>query len=219
MDDRHDRELVDAALEGAPVATRRLVDRLLPTVDARVRHTLARYSRRDQGAQVAGDLTQHVFLMLFEHDARRLRAWQVGRGASLTTFVGLVAEREVIAILRRERRNPWTEAPTEDDELTRRAGTGGDAEAHIAERDLAGVVLDRALSRLDERGLLLFQRLLVDEADSGAVATEMGTTLGALYMWKSRFAKLVRELADELGKEPPRSRPTPLPLQPLWKAR
>ena len=222
--ERRDHDLLRAALAGEPRHKRELVERLLPTVRARVTCALFRYKRGPQAEQAIDDLTQHVFLALFEDDGRRLRAWEPGRGASLTTFVGLVAEREVIGILRRGRRNPWTEAPTEADELARRVGSVPDHEAQVASRELLSVVLDRALSTLDERGLLLFQRLVVDEAGVEQVARETGASFGALYMWKSRFSKMVRDFADELEGErrveaQRAARPSSFSLTPAWRAR
>lgn len=224
-DERADHELVRAALAGDARVRRELVLRLLPTVRARVMHALLRYKQREQAAQVVEDLTQQVFLLLFEDGGRRLRAWEPGRGASLTTFAGLLAEREVIAILRRGRRNPWTEAPTEHEELVSRAGVGADQGSQAESRDLLNAVLDRALATFDERGLLLFQRIIVDEAAIETVARELGTSSAALYMWKSRFAKLVREIAEQLGGEPAerpaaQARAVSLPLQAaVWRTR
>src|SRR5260221_5669361 len=111
MTDQEDRTLLEAALAGDASQMRALVERLVPVVEARVMSVLRRYRHREQVAQTAPDFTQHVFLMLFRNDGRCLRAWEVGREASLPTFVALVAEREGIAILRRDRGNPWTEAP------------------------------------------------------------------------------------------------------------
>ena len=220
MGEHEDRSLLDAALDGDARSLRALVERLVPTVRARVHHVLARHGRRAQAAQVAPDLIQHVFLMLFEGDGRRLRAWEPGRGAALSTFVGLVAEREVIAVLRRERRNPWTEAPTDGDELAKRLGGVADHEHQVADRDWLNVVLDKALATLDERGLLLFQRLVVDEAGFDTVARETGTTPAALYMWKSRFGKLVREIEGDLATELPVRSPRPsVGLAPAWRGR
>jgi RNA polymerase sigma-70 factor (ECF subfamily) len=215
-----DQELLRAALEGDLSGRRALVLHLLPTVQARVLHALLRYKRREQAEQAAPDLTQTVFLVLFEDNGRRLRAWQAERGASLLSFVGLVAEREVIAHLRRGRRNPWTESPTEADELVTRVGGTRDHESQVASRELLDAVLDRALSTLDDRGLLLFQRLVVDESPVDAVATETGSTLASLYMWRSRFSKLVRSIAEDLSGEPPRPPPPrPIALQPAWRTR
>jgi RNA polymerase sigma-70 factor (ECF subfamily) len=63
------------------------------------------------------DLSQEVFLTLFSRDAHVLRSWQAERGSSLESFVGLVAERQVLSFLRgggaemsgnaSQARNPW----------------------------------------------------------------------------------------------------------------
>jgi RNA polymerase sigma factor (sigma-70 family) len=224
---RADHELVRGALANDASARRELVTRLLPVVRARVMHALLRYKAREQAAQATDDLTQQVFLLLFDDGGRRLRAWEPGRGAALTTFVALVAEREVIGILRRGRRNPWTESPTEHDELVGRAGAGASFESAVEDRELLNAVLDRALAGLDERGLLLFQRLVVEEAPVDAVASELGASCAALYMWRSRFAKSVREVAEALAAEPAPAPAEPrgtspsasLLLQAAWRAR
>lgn len=221
MNDRDDKKQLDAALAGDSAVMRALVERLLPTIEARVLQALSRYKQRAQAAQVAPDLTQQVFVRLFEDGGRRLRAWEPGRGASLRSFVALVAEREVVAILRRARQNPWKESPTEADVLSDHAGSAADHEAPLASRELLNAVLDRALGQLDERGLLLFQRLVVDEAPVEIVAYETGTTVAALYMWRSRFGKMIRAIADEVDAEPAPSLP-PFPTtgaQPVWKSR
>jgi DNA-directed RNA polymerase specialized sigma24 family protein len=222
MSDREDKARLDAALAGDGAEMRALVERLLPTIEGRVMHALSRHRPRAQAAQVAPDLTQQVFVRLFEDGGRRLRAWEPGRSA-LRTFVGLVAEREVLAILRRGRQNPWTEAPTEADVLAGHAGSAADHEGPLASRELLDAVLDRALARLDERGLLMFQRLVVEEASVETVAQETGSTHAAVHMWRSRFAKLARAIADELGREPASSRTPSQRLmprsQPAWKMR
>jgi RNA polymerase sigma-70 factor (ECF subfamily) len=194
MDPKADQDLVAAALAGDPRGRRAIVERLLPTIRARVTCALLRYKSGGLAESVIDDLTQQVFLSLFEDGGRRLRAWEPDRGLALTSFVGLLAEREVVGTLRRGRRNPFTESPTDDAELTLRVGSEEGHEAQVASRQMLDAVLDKALVTLDERGLVLFQRLLVDEAPADVVAAEMKTTVSALYMWRSRFTKLVREL-------------------------
>lgn len=221
MSDLDDESLRDAALAGDSAAVRVLVDRLLRPIEYRVSQAISRYRSRCDAKQACADLTQHVFLALFEDGGRRLRAWEPGRGASLETFVGLIAEREVVALLRRDRRNPWTESPTEATALAAKVGEVGDHEDAVVNRQWLARVLDRALEGLDERGLLLFQRLIVDEAPVETVAAEVGSSIAALYMWKSRFSKGVRELAEELSAVPERERPVrgELRLVPAMRSR
>lgn len=208
MSDLDDMRLRDAALAGDTAAVRTLVERLVRPIEYRVSLAITRYRSRCDAKQACADLTQQVFLALFEDAGRRLRAWEPGRGASLETFVGLIAEREVVAMLRRDRRNPWTESPTEATVLAAKVGEVGDHEAAVVNRQWLALVLDRALANLDERGLLLFQRLIVDDAPVEAVASEVGSTTAALYMWKSRFSKTVRQLAEEVCAVPETTRPT-----------
>src|SRR5207244_324715 len=141
-------------------------------------------------------------LALFENGAKKLRAWRPERAASLPTFVGLIAEREVISSLRRPRLNPFTETAVEAATLEMKVGQDDGVETRIIQRDLADRVFDRVLETLDERRLILFHRLVVDEEDVDVVATDAGTTRSALHMWKSRLMKLVRQMADDLAAEP-----------------
>ena len=68
------------------------------------------------------DIAQEVFAALFADGARLLKMWSPERGLSLANFVGLLAEREAISILRSGRRSPWTEDPTLDTELAEVGG-------------------------------------------------------------------------------------------------
>ncbi len=201
-----DRALVSAALAGDPNGRRTLVERLLPGIRSQIARTLYRYKRHAPTTQIIDDLTQQVFLTLFDDGGRRLVAWSPERGLSLKSFVGLIAAREVVATLRRTRRNPWTEWPTDDVELAGHGDPSVDHGERLADRELVDRVLDRALVTLDERELILFQRLIVDEASADVVAREMATTVGALYKWRSRFTQLVRDLGRQLSGEPGRVR-------------
>src|SRR5262245_35497898 len=103
--------LVDRAISREPDAVRELVVELTPVIQVRVARALGRSPMiRGQSrgvAQEVEDFTQEVFLAIFDHDARVLRAWEPGRGASLGTFIGMVAEHQVASILRSGRRAPY----------------------------------------------------------------------------------------------------------------
>jgi RNA polymerase sigma factor (sigma-70 family) len=206
-----DRALLERTFRGDETARKALVLKLLPTVEARVRAVLLRYRSPHDVDQVADDMTQQLFLSLFDNGAKRLRAWDPERAASLSTFVGLIAEREVISCLRRPARNPFKETAVEPAVLEIQVGHDDGVERRLLERDLADRLLDRALGTLDEDRLVIFQRLVLDEEDVDVVATEAGTTRSALHMWKSRFMKVVRQMAEELTAEPgaPAAPPAP----------
>ena len=133
---KEDARLLARALGGDAVAVRELLDRLLPVVQTRVGLALMRRQGQARGRNVRAeveDLSQEVFLALFERDGRVLRGWQPERGLSLKGFVGLVAEREAGCILRTGKRSPFTEEPTADDTLAllrsaRPAGPAAEAE-------------------------------------------------------------------------------------------
>ncbi len=193
-------DLVERALAGGADAIRTLVDTLSPVIQARVARGLLRRggARGRDARQEVEDMTQEVFLSLFDDGGRALRAWIPARGLSLANFVGLVAERQVSSILRSGRRSPWTEDPTESDALDASAGSTDGAEGAVLSRDLLAAVLERVRAELSPKGLVLFQLLVVDEASVDAVCTELSMLPDAVYAWRSRLAKLVRKVAAEL---------------------
>ena len=196
------RELVDAAANGSPDAVRSLVTRIGPVVRTAVARILFRYKSRASGrnlAQEAEDLAQEAMVALFEDDARVLRSWSPERGASLETFVRIVAERAALSILRSGRRSPFTEDPTDDLELALSTGSSPTPEDVALTRDMLVTLHDRLKATLPPRGYLLFVRLFVDEADVATVAEEVGMAKDAIYAWKVRFGKVVRSAAQELA--------------------
>ncbi|AUX41649.1 uncharacterized protein SOCE26_030710 [Sorangium cellulosum] len=196
--------LIARAVAGEPAAVRALVDLLTPTIQQRVMRPLLRRRRaaghRDVRQEVE-DMTQSVFLALFADRGRALRQWDAGRGLSLASFVGLVAEREACSILRSRRRNPWTEQPTEDDALERVDGASVSPEPAAISRELLAAIARRLRDRLSERGLELFYLLLVDERSTEDACAITGMTADAVYAWRSRIARLVRQIAAELAVE------------------
>ena len=87
------RDIINKALAHEPASVRALVDKLSPVIERRVAFTLwQRISRRDVRQEVK-DMTQAVFLSLFEDDGKALRAWDPDRGSPLESFVSLLAHR------------------------------------------------------------------------------------------------------------------------------
>jgi RNA polymerase sigma-70 factor (ECF subfamily) len=213
MDERRAQmALVHLALAGDAGGLRRFVDELTPIVQARVARALSRSrAGRAQARSVEQeieDLTQEVFVALFDDDARALRAWDPARGLSLPNFVGLVAEHQVATILRSGRRNPWKEEPTVNDDLDRSAGTVDDAAPRVESRDFFARLLDRLRVELTPRGLELFGMLLVEGRSVEDACERTGMSADAVYAWRSRLGKIVRRLAAEMdsteGQEAPR---------------
>jgi DNA-directed RNA polymerase specialized sigma24 family protein len=180
-----------------------LIAQLVPIVEARVARVLVRRrggSGRDARQEVE-DLAQEVFLVLFDDGARILRAWDPTRGLSLDNFVGLVAERQAASILRSGRRSPWTDAPAEDAELEgAQEPAPPEGEVRLISREALDQVVDRLRETLTPRGLELFFRLIVEEEPVENVCRTTGMSPDAVYAWRSRLAKQVRKIAQELSE-------------------
>ncbi len=186
------------ALAGDEAALTSLVARLTPVVQARAARALLRAGR---GAgprlrQELKDLVQEIFLALFERDGRILRTWEPERGLSLLNFVGLVAERQVISILRSGRRDPWRADPTLDARLD---GVSNEAspEAAAVSRQALERLLERLRATLSPLGWHLFELLYLHERSVDDVERDTGLSSAAVYAWRSRLRRLARSLADE----------------------
>jgi RNA polymerase sigma factor (sigma-70 family) len=175
-----------------------LVERLLPVVQAEVGYALMRGARveaRDHRQEVR-DFVQEVFVQLLSKRGKVLRSWDPERGRSLESFVRLVARRQVAAILRSGRRSPWSDKPVAGDELERGVASDAAPARRVESADELGRLLERLEARLDERGMLLFRMLYVEERGVEEVMEATQMTRDAVYAWRSRFRKLVASLAD-----------------------
>jgi RNA polymerase sigma-70 factor (ECF subfamily) len=204
--------VVREAVAGDRRSVRALVDVLTPVIQARVARVLLRRKgaagERDVRQEVE-DLTQQVFLSLFANGGHALLQWDPERGLSLVNFVGLLAEREASSILRSRRRSPFTEDPTEVDDLDRSADSDRGPERITASREILSSVFAILKERLSDRGLELFQWLLIEGRPAEEVCALAGMSPDAVYAWRSRLSKLVREIAAELVSDaaPERHRP------------
>ncbi len=187
---------VDKVLRGDRAAAERLVVRLLPVLQRRIAWVVRAHpaARREDVL----DHAQDVLLRLFQDDHRVLRSWDPARGASLDTFVALVAERHVRAVLRSGRKSAWREDLTLD--LESAGGTTGDGERHMLSKDLLERILDRLEGELTPRSRELFRALFVEELPAEEVAERFGMSSNALYTWTSRLRARVQALAAELGE-------------------
>ncbi|PRQ05095.1 hypothetical protein ENSA7_47240 [Enhygromyxa salina] len=179
----------------------RLVERLLPVVQAEVGYALvpgARIESRDPRQDVR-DFVQDVFVQLLAKQGKVLRSWDPERGRSLDSFVRLVARRQVAAILASGRRSPWADKPVASDELEGERGFGlGDpaTDRRVESAEQLERLLARLDEHLDERGRLLFRMLYVEECSVEEVMASADMTRDAVYAWRSRFRKRVATLAE-----------------------
>lgn len=197
-------DAVRQALAGDRAQVRALVSALTPTIQARVARVLLRtgcQGRRGSVRQEVEDLTQQVFERLFSHEGRALLAWDEQRGLGLAQYVGLVAEREVVSILRSKRKSPYTERPTEEAQLEDSTRDHDATEANLLTRQMATTLCKRLEGSLSPLGFRVFELLFCDESSPEAVCRELGMSTDALYAWRSRIRKTARELAIELSTE------------------
>lgn len=197
------------ALLGDEGALARLVHRLTPVVQARVARKLLLARDRTGGSrdvrQEVEDLTQEIFLTLFADDGKVLRDWDPARGLSLANFVGLVAERQTVSILRSGRRSPWRDDPTLAVEMERIASPI-ETETATASREVLCRLFDRLTEELSPLGRRLFDLLLVQETPVAEAMLTTGLSADAVYAWRSRLRRLARNLLTELSEPPPRAR-------------
>ena len=192
---------IAAALDGDRRSMDQLVQRLLPVVQAEVGFALMRGARvegRDPREEIR-DFVQEVFVQLLAKQGKVLRSWDPERGRSLESFVRLVARRQVAAILRSGRRNPWADKPVAGDELDRDRSAGDEAKRRLESSDQLRKLLRLLGERLDERGMLLFRMLYVEERSVEEAMEATGMSRDAVYAWRSRFRKLVATLEQEVS--------------------
>ena len=113
MSDETVEDDLRSALAGDEPALNRLVHALTPVIQSRVACAVLRWrtgtaAGRDIRPEVE-DLTRDVFLFLFADNGKVLRSWQPELGMSLLDFVGFVAKRQTLSILRSRKRSPWNE--------------------------------------------------------------------------------------------------------------
>lgn len=190
--------LLARTLEGDDEGEAALVAALMPVVRRRVMQVLARDKGRwgrDLSSE-ADDLTQDVLLALFARDACALRAWTPERGLSLERFVGLLARRHALSIVRSRRRNPFSAQPTDPSDFDQQAPASERRDAHRASETRQ--VLERLLATLTQSlcptGLELLHRLFVQEQSVRDISHHTGLSADCVYQWRCRIRQRARHL-------------------------
>jgi DNA-directed RNA polymerase specialized sigma24 family protein len=198
------QQLIRDTLRGDTAAVRELVALLTPVIQARVARALLQ--RRPSGSrsirQEVEDLSQEVFLALFSERGKALRAWSPERGLSLPNFVGLLAQRQAISILRSGRRSPWRDDPADLPVIDAIPEPGPHQEGRLASAEVLRQLLDRMRESLSPLGLELFHRLLVEQQSVEHICQAMEMKPDAVYAWRSRLGKLARQLLREIEDAP-----------------
>lgn len=192
------------------------VTEFVTTVTPILRRALAGYLVRQRGRalgrnvrQEVDDLVQQVYLALFEHDGRALRAWRPDGGRSLEVFVARFALFQAASILRTGKLSPWTESPMDEADLMGLAALQAlDPLAGLDERQLVARLRERLQAELSAADLHLFHALYVDDRDVDGLCQELGINEPALYQRKRRLRQRVLQILEELqGAPEPEARP------------
>jgi DNA-directed RNA polymerase specialized sigma24 family protein len=94
------------------------------------------------------------------------------------------------------RRNPWTEEPTEADDLDIGAPMIASPERQTHARRLLERLLDCLRERLSPRGLHMFKRLYAEQVAPEELAEQEGLGRDAIYQWRSRIKQAVAKCRD-----------------------
>lgn len=192
------------AFAGDRAAMNELVEGIAPLIQTRIARALLRRHSKAKGRslrQELEDLVQETFASLLAHQGKALRSWDPARGLSFLNFVGFLAEREVGMVMRTGKRSPWTEDPTLDDTLVHLKGAVESHADRVESREMLSQLSQRLRERLSPQGRHYFQLLYVESRPVQSVAEETGVSLDALYAWRSRLGKVLRQLRDELLAE------------------
>ncbi len=197
--------LIRRAAEGDRRAMRQLVTGLTPVIRTCVASVLSRSgsSGRREARQEVEDATQTVLLALFADRGRVLLQWDPARGLSLESFVALLARRETVSLLRSRRRNPWTEDPTLNEDLDLNAVPRMGPESETISRDMLANLAVAVREKLSAKGMEIFELIFMRGLPAEEVATLTGLTADAVYTWKSRLTRQVKEILAELAAGPP----------------
>jgi RNA polymerase sigma factor (sigma-70 family) len=185
-----DERLIEEAIAGRPSARTELVGRLDPVVRARIARVLS--GRRSE----IDDLAQDIWVTLFAHRGKRLRAFDPARGGSLEGFVGVLAEREARQLLRRGRakkRGGGAEVISLDGvpEMPI-AGAEPTPEAAAETKDLAARLGGFLDANLPPRGRLVLRYLYTDGNTPAETARALGAEIQVVYNWQHKIRALSR---------------------------
>jgi DNA-directed RNA polymerase specialized sigma24 family protein len=195
-----DLELIERVLARDRAAGRAFVDKLSPVIQSRVNAVLLRRGRANR--QDSFDLTQEIFKILLEDDAKVLRSWAPQKGASISTFVSLVAERRAVSILASGRKSGTREDP-EDTAAREDLDQGPTPELRTISRDLLERMLDELRLRLSDKGYEMFHYLFVEEREVADVCELTGLSSDAVYTWRSRLLRTIRAAEAALMSDSP----------------
>lgn len=190
------QELLQGCIRGDAGARRRFVDEYSGIVSFGVSVIFQQFGRPSRKEEIE-DLSQEVFLALFDQDARKLRQYQGRNGCSLASWIRVVANRLTIDRLRKEGRtisldDPMNAEATKIRETRPDAAPGPEPQVEEAMRAARVREMIDDLPPKDKLfvKLFYFQGMPIEE-----VAETIGVTTNAAYVRKMRLHEKLRRIA------------------------
>lgn len=169
-----------------------LIVELTPVIRGHVRRALARCGNFRATEDRVADLVQEAILMLLSRGPGLLQSWDPTRGLPLSAFVGLIAGRATVSLLRSGRRSARAEQPT--DARAFEAMTDSLHPERVVEaREAVRVAMEQVSIRLDERGAELFESLFLHEDATEQACERFNITPNAVYCFRRRTRRMVLE--------------------------
>ena len=193
------RELIQRAKKGEPQATRILVERLMPIVQARVHRRLMRTQGQKIGPHDRDDLVQEIWLALVKDDLRALAAYDPERGATLEGYVGMISEREIGNIRQREldaQKRKTNRLSIAVDQIDFVARSADSPEANLEGRRMSEALGSFLEERLPPRGRLICRYVYGDQTPIERIAEVLGVSRQVIYNWQHRIRQLASEFFD-----------------------
>jgi hypothetical protein len=203
--------LVRNAVAGHAPSVRALLDRLSPVVARRVTATLRRRAQRGDVGPEIGGMVEDILVSLFQSGGDALLAWDPARRMSLDRFVDLLAQQQVLSLIRRGSTSPWHDDPTDEEPAGRADIPVAAPETDVRAGDRLTRVLDRFRETLSPRGLEMFQRIVVEQQAIGSLQATTCISHAELDRWRGRFATMARTFAAECQTLAPTEKATPGP--------
>jgi RNA polymerase sigma factor (sigma-70 family) len=172
-------------------------DRYIRTIVGR---TVRKYTS-DIDSSVIDDLSQEVFVSLFENDRRRLRLFEGRNGCPLRAWLRVIAMRTTVSRMRRWKK--YAQLPNEDTDRgsTRLVDEGPTATQMLAAQDDLSrkQKLINLASSLAPEDRELIEMIYVHEMSVPEISKALRIRRGALYMRKNRALVRLRARARAAG--------------------
>lgn len=195
MMEHSDLLFVKYCADDAPGKRQQLVETYHDCVRRTVAAVIGRQNGKTDAQWMIDDVTQDVFVSLFENDGKKLRTFQAKNGCSLKTWLCTVAARRTINELRRTAIRDTVQSS--DAQIPHFPDTQS-ADKDILNLETAAF-FKSALSTFNDKDRLIFRLIFEDSIGYNEAAVVCRMTKGALYTRVSRIKAALCDMAKKSG--------------------